>query len=140
MTLFTNGACAVRERIPVRMLQITPQIVNAFNVNVIYVQPYSQTTYANDIKFSKFDAGTTSILNVGYPSYRGVPLRRKKPNVNDVKKCAGRTYVSELAYLPNLHIQRVNIRKRHLASSVNMQLRYDGVRDLRLSDLREIYA
>ena len=59
MTLFTNGACAVRERIPVRMLQITLQIVNAFDVNV---------TYANNVKHKKFDAGPTSILNIGYGS------------------------------------------------------------------------
>ena len=69
MTFFTNGACAVCERIPVRMLKITPQIVNALDVNVTYVRPYSQTTYANNVKFSKFDAGTTSILNIEYASY-----------------------------------------------------------------------
>ena len=68
-TFFTNGACAIRERIPVRMLEITPQIVNALDVNVTYVQPYSRTTYANNVKFSKLDAGTTSILNIGYASY-----------------------------------------------------------------------
>ena len=51
LTFFTNGACAVREKIPVRMLEITPQIVNASDVNVTYVQPYSRTTYANDVKF-----------------------------------------------------------------------------------------
>ena len=55
MTFLTNGACAGRERIPVRMLLITSQIVNAFDVNVIYAKPYSRTTYANDVKFSKFD-------------------------------------------------------------------------------------
>ena len=51
------------------MLEISPQIVNASDVNVINVQPYSRTTYANDVKFSKFDAGTTSILTIGYASY-----------------------------------------------------------------------
>ena len=66
---FANGACAVRQRIPVRMLEITPQIVIALDVSVTYVQPYSRTTYANDVTFSKFDAGTTSILNIGYASY-----------------------------------------------------------------------
>ena len=69
LTYFTYGACAVREKTPVRMLEITPQIVIAFDVNVNYVQPYSRTTYANNVKFSKFDAGTTSILNIGYASY-----------------------------------------------------------------------
>ena len=69
LKFFTNSACAVRERIPVRMLEITPQIVNALDVNVTYVQPYSRTTYTNDVKFSKFDAGMTSILNIGYASY-----------------------------------------------------------------------
>ena len=58
----------VVKRITVRMLEITPQIVNALDVNVTYVQPYSRTTYANNVQFSKFDAGTTSILNIGYPS------------------------------------------------------------------------
>ena len=65
MTILTYGACAVRERIPVRMLQITPQIVNALDVNVTYAQPYSRTTYAND---AKFYAVPTSILNIGYAS------------------------------------------------------------------------
>ena len=88
MTLFTNGACAVCESIPVRMLQINPQKANAFDANVNDVQPHSQTTYANDVNFSKFDAGTTSILNIGTPHVRhhiaGVTLRREKPNVNGV--------------------------------------------------------
>ena len=65
MTFLTNGACAVRERIPVRMLLITPQIVNALDVNVTYANPYSRMTYVND---AKFDAGPTSILNIGYAS------------------------------------------------------------------------
>ena len=38
LTYFMNGACAVREKIPVRMLEITPQIVIALDVNVTYVQ------------------------------------------------------------------------------------------------------
>ena len=67
LTLLTNGACAIRESIPVRMLQITPQIVIALDVNVTYAQPYSRTTYANDINYAKF--GPTSILNIGYASY-----------------------------------------------------------------------
>ena len=103
------------------MFEITPQIVIALDVNVTYVQPYSRTTYANYVKFSKFDAGTTSILN----------RSNVTPEKADVKRSAGHTYVSESAYLPNLHISHVNQRKRHLAASVNMQLRYDGVRDLR---------
>ena len=45
------------------------QIVIALDVNVTYVQPYSRTTYANDVKFSKLAAGTTSILNIGYAPY-----------------------------------------------------------------------
>ena len=73
MTLFTNGACVVRERIPVRMLQINPQIVNAFDVNVNYAQPYSRTTYTNDVIDGKLDAGPTSILNIGYAIYNFTP-------------------------------------------------------------------
>ena len=69
LKFFSNGACAVREKIPVRMLEIPPQIVIAFDVNVNYVQPYSRTTYAKDVKLSKLDAGTTAILNIGYASY-----------------------------------------------------------------------
>ena len=69
LTFLTNGACAVRERIPVRMFQITPQIVNALDVNVTYAQPYSRTTYANDVKRKKLDGGPTSILNIAYASY-----------------------------------------------------------------------
>ena len=68
MTSLTNGACAVRERILVRMLKIPPQIVNAFDVDVIYAKPYSRTTYANNVKFSNFDAGTTAIFNIAYAS------------------------------------------------------------------------
>ena len=34
----TDGACAARERIPVRMRKITLQIVNAFDVNVTYAR------------------------------------------------------------------------------------------------------
>ena len=66
LTLLRNGTCAVRESIPVRMLQITTQIVNAFDVKVTYAQPYSRTTYANN---GKFDAVPTSILNISYASY-----------------------------------------------------------------------
>ena len=133
MTFLTNGACAVRERIPVRMLLITPQIVNAFDMNVT-CKPYSRMTCVND---AKFDAGPTSILNIGYASYsRGNFTPEKALR----KRCAGRTYVSESVYLPNLHILRVNLRKRHLAASVNMQLRYNGVRDLRQSYLSQMSA
>ena len=48
------------------LLQSTPQRRIVFDVNVNYVQPHSRTTYANDVKFSNFDAGTTTILNIGY--------------------------------------------------------------------------
>ena len=86
MTLFTNGACAVRESIPVRMLQINPQEANAFDVNVNDAQPYSRTNYANNVKHKKFDAGPMSILNIGtpHPHIAGVTVRREKPNVNGV--------------------------------------------------------
>ena len=47
------------------MLEITSQIVNAFDVNVIYAKPYSRTFYANN---GKFDAGPTSILYIAYAS------------------------------------------------------------------------
>ena len=68
MTFFLNGACAVCGGIPVRMLEITSQIVNAFDVNVIYAKPYSRTFYANDVNDGKFDAVPTSILNIAYAS------------------------------------------------------------------------
>ena len=68
MTFFFNGACAVRGGIPVRMLEITSQIVNAFNVNIIYTKPYSRTFYANNVNNGKFDAVSTSILNIAYAS------------------------------------------------------------------------
>ena len=69
MYINCDPACAVHEKIPVRMLKIPPQIVIAFDMNVNYIQPYSRTTYANDVKFSKLDAGTTAILYIGYASY-----------------------------------------------------------------------
>ena len=72
------------------MLENPPQNIIAFDVNVNYVQPYSRTTYANNVKNSKLGAGTTAILNIGYathtPHIAGVTIRRKKPNANDVKK------------------------------------------------------
>ena len=86
MTSLTNVECAGRDRIPVRMLLITSQIVDAFDVNVIYAKPYSRTTYANNVKFSKFEAGTTSILNIGYASYSRSNVTPEKPYANDVKK------------------------------------------------------
>ena len=79
MTFLKNGACAVRECNPVRMLEINPQKANAFDVNVNYAQPHSRTTYANDVKRVKFYAVPTSILNIGCASYsRGnfTPVRR----------------------------------------------------------------
>ena len=68
MTSLTYGACAIRERIPVRMLLITSQIVNAFDVNVIYAKPYSRMFYANDVNDGKFNPVPTSILNIAYAS------------------------------------------------------------------------
>ena len=77
-----------RMRRPWNIPQSTPQGRIGFDVNINDVQPYSRTTYANDVKYSKFDAGTTSILNIGTPHVRhhiaGVTLRREKPNVNGV--------------------------------------------------------
>ena len=83
MTSLTNGVCT---RIPVRMLLITLQIVNAFDVNVIYTKPYLRATYANNVNDGKFDAVPTSILNIGYASYskgnftpeKALRKRRKK--------------------------------------------------------------
>ena len=67
-TFLTNGACAVRERNPVRMLQMNPQKANASDVND--AQPYLRTTYANNVKREKFDAVPTSIPNIGTPHLR----------------------------------------------------------------------
>ena len=53
---------------PVRMREITPQIVNAFDVNVTYAKPYSRTIYANGVNYGKFDAVPTSVLNIAYAS------------------------------------------------------------------------
>ena len=39
-----------------------------FDVDVNDVNPYSRTTYVNDVKFSNFDAGTAAILNITIPS------------------------------------------------------------------------
>ena len=50
------------------MLQITLQSIIGFDVNVTYAQPHSRTTYANDVNDAKFDAGPTSIPNIGYAS------------------------------------------------------------------------
>ena len=49
-TFYLSGACAVLENIPVYMLENPPQNVIAFDVNVNYVQLYSRTTYANNVK------------------------------------------------------------------------------------------
>ena len=37
-------------------------------VTSFYANPYSRTTYANYIKNSNFNAGTTAILNIEYAS------------------------------------------------------------------------
>ena len=68
MTGFFNGACAIPWGIPVRMFEITLQIVNAFDVNVIYAKPYSRTFYANGVNDGKLDAFQMSILNIAYAS------------------------------------------------------------------------
>ena len=47
------------------MLSITSQILLAFDVNVIYAQPHSESAYANDVNDVKFDGCPTSILNIG---------------------------------------------------------------------------
>ena len=52
------------------MLQINLQEANAFDVNVNDAQPYSRTTYANDVKCEKFEAVPTSIPNIGTPHLR----------------------------------------------------------------------
>ena len=57
------------EKIPVRMLEITPQSLIGFDVNETYAKHYSRTTYANDVNDAKLDAGPTSILNIRYASY-----------------------------------------------------------------------
>ena len=56
-------------------------------VTSFYANPYSRTTYANDVKNSKCEAGTPAILNIEYASLTAaLTMRRKKPNANDVKK------------------------------------------------------
>ena len=40
--------------------------VIGLDVNVNYIHPYSRTNYVNDVKNSKFDTGTTAILNIDY--------------------------------------------------------------------------
>ena len=67
--VFLNGACAVCKISQCALLQITPQGRIGFDVNVNDVKPYSRTTYANNVKFSKLGAGTTAILNISYASY-----------------------------------------------------------------------
>ena len=62
-------------------------------VTSFYAKLYLRTTCANDVTFSKFDAGTTAILNIEYTSYsRGNYMpekaerkRRKKMRRPDVR-------------------------------------------------------
>ena len=60
-----------------------------------YANPYSPTTYANDVKFSNFDAGMTAILNIGYASYSRGNYTPKKNFTKTTQKNApaGRTFV-----------------------------------------------
>ena len=88
MTSLTNGVCAVRERIPVRILLITLQIVNAFDVNVIYAKPYSQTTKTTE----NSTLSRRPYLTLATPHIAGVTLRRKKLYVNDLH----RSYLSNI--------------------------------------------
>ena len=95
------------------MLQINPQQANAFDVNVIL----RKALFANDLRkrrkiFEIQRRERRPYLTLSTPHIAGVTLRQKKPYVNDIKKCAGRTYVSESAYLPNLHIQHGSLGKR----------------------------
>ena len=64
-------------------------------VTSFYANPYSRTTYANNVKNSKLGAGTTARLNISYASYsRGnytpekAERKRRKKNAQ-----AGRTFV-----------------------------------------------
>ena len=45
--------------------EMTSHRCNLLNGDVCCVLSYSRTTYANDVKFLNFDAGTMSILNIG---------------------------------------------------------------------------
>ena len=125
MTCFFNCACTVRGR----MLEINPQQANAYDGDVIL----RKSLLANDLrkrrkKLQNSTRERRPYLTLSTPHIAGVTLRRKKPYGNDVKKkCAGLTYVCGFAYLANLHTRRGNRRKRHLAASVNMHLRSDGV-------------
>ena len=46
MMFFLNGACAIRGGIPVRMLEINPQLANAYDVNVIL----RKALFVNDLR------------------------------------------------------------------------------------------
>ena len=63
-------------------------------VTSFYANPYSRTTYANDVKNSKLCAGTTAILNIEYASssfnYTPEKAERKRRKQNAP---AGRTFV-----------------------------------------------
>ena len=58
--------------------KLTRKKANAFDVNVNYAQPFSRTTYGKDVIDRKFDAGPTSILNIGYASYSRVNFTLEK--------------------------------------------------------------
>ena len=124
MKFFLNGACAVHGGIPVRMLEITSQCLRRerHSTQSPIRERFTQTTYTTENSM----LARCPYLTLATPHIAGVTLRRKKPYRNDVK-CTGRTYVCGFAYLANLHTQRGNRQKRHLAASVNMHLRSDGV-------------
>ena len=69
----TNGACARMLRITLNLL---PKIrrLNAYDVNVTYAQPYSRTTYVNDVKYDGCSVVHTFACDA--PPIGGITLRR----------------------------------------------------------------
>ena len=63
---FCNCACAYISQCALRLSP--PHGPIDFDVDINYINPYSRTTYANDVKILNFEAGTAAILNIDYTS------------------------------------------------------------------------
>ena len=68
------------------------------------------------------------------PHIAGATIRREKPNVNVV------TLLRRPRVRSAIYILDAELTEAPPSSQKKMQLRSDGVRDLRLSDLMDIYA
>ena len=91
-------------------------------VTSFYANPYSRTTYANNVKNSKLDAGTAAIRNIEYASYsRGNYTPEKAERKRRKKKApGGRSFLnrrnSSFAYSSRIQTEAPPSGQREIAA------------------------